>query len=95
MESDELVAREIMLNRFRRLLTEIQRGAITRSNFQPWEVEFLIDMESCHLEPSRKARVLKQYRKAVERQLEYGPGPPIKLSEFLKRRQEERNVGSL
>jgi hypothetical protein len=95
MESDELVAREVMLNRFRRLLGEIQRGAISRNNFQPWEVEFLLDMESCQVEPRQKARILKQYEKAVERQLERGPGPPMKLSEFLKCRREGCGVGSL
>lgn len=75
-----------MLNRFRRLVGELQRGSITRNDFQPWEIELLLDIETCQLERKRKADILRQYQRAVERQLEMGSGPPMKLSEFLQLR---------
>ena len=72
-----------MLNRFRRLMGELQRGAISRNDFQPWEVELLLDIETCQVERRRRIEILRQYQRAVERQLDSGPGPPMKLSEFL------------
>jgi hypothetical protein len=78
------------LNRFRRLVSELARGAILRNAFEPWEVEILLDCQNCHIEPRRRLETLQQYQKAVEKQLETGPGPPMKLSEFLQARTTRR-----
>jgi len=90
MAADDLIALELMLNRFNRLMNEILKGAIVRTSFQPWEVELLLDMQTCELEPRRRQEILRQYQRAVERQLENGPGPPMKLSEFLQVRMTRR-----
>jgi hypothetical protein len=91
MAADELIELELMLNRFHRLMNEILRGAIVRTAFQPWEVDLIVDMEGCQLEPRRRGEILRQYQRAVERQLETGPGPPMKLSEFLQLRTTRRS----
>jgi hypothetical protein len=91
MAADEPIDLEVMLNRFRRLLGEVIRGATARNSFAPWELEILLDFENCRLNPRRRLEILRQYERAVERQMVTGPGPPMKLSEFLacrKRRQE-------
>jgi len=75
-----------MLGRFQRLMGELARGVIARNNFAPWEVELLIDIQGCTLEPRRRSEIMRQYQRAVERQMEMGPGPPMKLSEFLAQR---------
>ena len=75
-----------MLNRFRRLVRDLQRGTITRTDFHPWEVDILLDIENCQLERGRREETLRRYQQAVERQLETDPGPPMKLSAFLKLR---------
>ena len=80
---DDLEERELMLNRFRRLIGEVLRGQTARNSFTAWEVEILLDFEACELEPRRRADIIKQYQRAVEKQLEMGPGPPMKLSHFL------------
>jgi hypothetical protein len=87
MTADDLVERELMFHRFQRLIGEILRGETRRTVFQPWEVELLMDIESCSLDPKRRVGVMRQYLGVVERQLEQGPGPPMKLSEFLQRRR--------
>jgi hypothetical protein len=91
MAAEDLIALELMLNRFNRLMSEILRGAIVRTTFQPWEIELLIDMECCQLDPRRRQEILRQYQRAVERQLETGPGPPMKLSQFLQVRTTRRS----
>jgi len=73
-----------MFHRFRRLLADIMRGATVRNSFEPWEVEILLDLENCEVMPRRRLETLRQYEKAVERQMEMGPGPPMKLSEYLQ-----------
>ena len=85
-EADDLVEQELMLNRFHRLMGELMRGAIARNVFQPWEIDLLLDIESCPLDRRRRREILRQYQRAVERQLETGPGPPMKLSTFLTMR---------
>jgi hypothetical protein len=87
---DDRVLVEQMLNRFRRLIQELHRGRITRSAFQPWEIELLLDIATCHLERKSKTDILRQYQRAVERQLETGSGPPMKLSEFIQLRAKRR-----
>jgi hypothetical protein len=88
--ADDVIAVELMLNRFNRLMTEILRGAIVRTTFQPWEVELLLDMQTCQVEPRRRQELLRQYQRAVERQLEMGTGPPMKLSQFLQEKITRR-----
>jgi len=90
MTADDLVQLEVTLNRFRRLIGELMRGAISRNAFEPWEVEILLDCERCQLEPRKRPDVLRQYLKAVEKQMEMGPGPPMKLSAFLQARTTRR-----
>ncbi len=92
MEPDDPVQLELMLNRFNRLLGELMRGVIARNAFQPWEIEILLDFENCNLERRRRLDILRQYQKAVERQLATGPGPPMKLSQFLGERARRREA---
>ena len=67
-------------------VAEVMRGAITRNSFLPWEFEILLDMEHCQIERRRRLEILRQYLRAVAKQMERGPGQPMKLSEFLARR---------
>ena len=90
--ADDLVQLELMLNRFNRLMGELARGVIARNGFEPWEVEILLDIQGCQLEPRRRSETMRQYRRAVERQLQSGAGPPMKLSDFLVYRARRRDA---
>ena len=92
MSAEEYEQRERQINRFRRLIGELLRGEMTRNSFEPWEIDLLIDFETCQLPARRRLEILRQYQRAVERQLETGPGPPIKLSHFLVLREQRRNA---
>jgi hypothetical protein len=91
-EADGLVEQELTLHRFNRLMGELMSGAITRNVFQPWEVDLLLDIDSCRLDRRRRLETLRQYQKAVARQLDTGPGPPMKLSAFLARRAAAKEL---
>ena len=90
MTAEDLIQLELMLNRFNRLISELLRGAIVRTTFQPWEVDLLLDMQNCEIEPRKRPEILRQYQKAVQKQMECGPGPPMKLSEYLQLRMTRR-----
>jgi len=79
-----------MFNRFRRLLRELMNGETSRNCFQAWEVELLVDVQNCDLPARRRTELLRQYERAVDRQLQRGPGPPMRLSEFLVMRAARR-----
>jgi hypothetical protein len=90
MTAEQIVESEIMWNRFRRLLAELTAGVVKRNSFQAWEVELLLDFQGCRLEPRRRLEHLRQYERAVGRQLSMGQGPPMKLSEFLQLKETRR-----
>jgi hypothetical protein len=83
MPPEDLCQLEIQLHRFNKLMAEVMRGPITRNSFQPWEFEILLDMEHCQIERRRRLEILRQYLRAVAKQMDRGPGPPMKLSRFL------------
>ena len=90
MASDDPIQLELMLNRFRRLIAEMIRGNSRRNAFEPWEIELLLDFQACQVDRRSRSKTLRTYQKAVEHQLETGPGPPMKLSEFLQLRSTRR-----
>ena len=77
---------EIILGQFNHLLTELLRGRVTRSTFRPWEVELLVDIDSCNLRDARGRETLRRYQKAVQRDMDRGAARPLKLSDYLAAR---------
>jgi hypothetical protein len=83
LESSIVEDSQGVLARFIRLMRDLENGASTRHCFRPWEVELLLDFETCDLGTTNKQRVLRRYRRAVQRRLEKGVPIPLKLSEYL------------
>jgi len=90
MPEEELSQLEVQLHRFNRLVADLMHGATARNTFLPWEIAILLDLEDCQVERRRRIEILRQYQRAVGRQMEHGPGPPMKLSEFLTMRALRR-----
>lgn len=85
--TDGLLSQDEVLGRFQRLIRELLKGEIKRNTFQPWEIELLLDIESCNLRLPSRENVLRRWEKAVVRQLECGAATlPMKLSQFLGRK---------
>lgn len=74
---------EARLHQFNRLIQELLRGRLNRNTFQPWEVEILLDIESCDLSNHNKRELLQRYQKAANRYVERGGRTLLKLSEYL------------
>ena len=81
---DSLPDSDAVLAQFNRLIQELLRGNMNRNTFRPWEIELLLDIETCQLRESSKRDTLRRYQKAVQRHMEKGARLPLKLSEYLE-----------
>jgi hypothetical protein len=80
------------LRQFNKLIQELLRGSLNRNTFQPWEIEILLDIDSCNLADMNKRELLKRYQKAANKYVERGGRTLLKLSEYLaKKHLEPRN----
>jgi hypothetical protein len=81
---------DAILAQFNRLIQELLRGNMHRNTFRPWEIEILLDIESCSLREANKRDTLRRYQKAVQRHMEKGGAQPLKLSEYLEAVKSKR-----
>lgn len=92
MADEAMADNDQVLSRFNRLIQDLFRENVNRNCFQPWEIELLLDMQTCELRESNKREVLRQYQKAVQRQLEKKAGAPLKMSEYLTQKRSKRSA---
>jgi hypothetical protein len=89
---DSLPDSDAVLAQFNRLIQELLRGNMHRNIFRPWEIELLLDIESCNLRESSKRETLRRYQKAVQRHMDKGARLPLKLSEYLEAVKTKRGA---
>jgi hypothetical protein len=87
----ELSAYELedRLRQFNKLIQELLRGSLNRNTFQPWEIEILLDIDSCDLGDSNRRELLKRYQKAANRYFERGGRTLLKLSDYLAKKHRQ------
>jgi hypothetical protein len=90
---DSLPDADAVLAQFNRLIQELLRGNMHRNTFRPWEIELLLDIETCNLRESTKRETLRRYQRAVQRHMEKGARTPLKLSEYLESVKAKRGAG--
>lgn len=86
---------ELLLAQFNRLINEILRGNLTRNTFQPWEIDLLLDIDTCDLSSASRKETLRRYQKAVARSMEKGAPAPMKLSEYIGAQRSKRPESSI
>jgi hypothetical protein len=77
---------DAILAQFNLLMDELLRGGLRRGRFQAWEMDILLDIESCPLGGAAKREVLGEYQSAVQAELEKGAPLPLRFSEYWERR---------
>jgi hypothetical protein len=55
------------LSDLNRLVQELLRGGPRRSIFTVWEMDFLLDMETCRIRKTSRENLLRRYQRAVQR----------------------------
>lgn len=86
---------EYMLAQFNKLIQELLRGNMSRNTFRPWEIQILLDIETCNLKDGNKKETLRRYQRSVQRQMEKGAPSPMRLSEYLASLKAKRESRSL
>lgn len=81
--------RERVLNQFQKLMQDLLRGSMNRNCFRTWEIQLLLDIETCQLRPSARRATLRRYQRAFERHLERGGDSLLKLSDFLAQKRRK------
>ena len=61
---------------------------MNRNTFRPWEIDVLLDIETCNLRDSNRRETLRRYQKANQRHMEKGARLPMKLSEYLEAQRD-------
>ncbi len=69
---------------FKRLMRDVLAGSLGRNSFRPWEIELLLDLQSCELPGPTRRRILRRYERAALKGLDRGAAP-LRLSEYLAR----------
>jgi hypothetical protein len=80
----ELTNSDAVLAQFNRLLRELLGGSLHRHTFRPWEIEILLDIESCDLKGSKRGIILRRYQKTVRRMMEEGARLPLRFAEYMQ-----------
>ena len=93
MRHHEEVDSETVLAQFNRLIQELLRGNMNRNTFRPWEIDILLDIETCEIREATRRETLRRYQRAVQRQMEKGAAKPMKLSEYLESLRARRREG--
>jgi len=82
------------LTSFSQFVQEVIGGAVRRHTFTEWELDLLLDLQTCTVRKSARADLLRRYLKAVHRDFAAGASSPLRLSLFLERRKQCRRVGA-
>lgn len=79
---------------FSQLVQEVIGGAVGRHTFNKWELELLLDLQSCRLRKSNRPKLLRHYLKAVHQGIAEGASSPLRFSSFVERHRRRRTVAS-
>jgi hypothetical protein len=87
----ELLPDEVA-GRFNRLMDCVLQGELKGNSLQPWELEILLDVQSCELPYAEFRRAIQRYQRYANRRLCNGAPAPPTLSEYLQQCQESRTA---
>ena len=72
-----------LLQQFNHLMQDLLEGNLNRNSFRPWEAEILLDILICDAQGLSMSQLLRQYQRAVQRQLARRSRLPMRFSKYL------------
>jgi hypothetical protein len=82
------------LTAFSQFVQDVIGGAVRRHTFSEWELELLLDLQTCAIRKSARADLLRRYLKAVHQDFAAGALAPLRFSSFLERRKQRRRAAA-
>jgi hypothetical protein len=75
---------------FNQLVQELITGTVQRHVFTQWELELLLDLQTCSIRKCARADVLRRYLKAVQQQFTDNASNLLRLSAFVEQENQQR-----
>lgn len=75
---------------FNQLVQELISGTVQRHVFTQWELELLLDLQTCSIRKCARADVLRRYLKAVQQHFTNNTSDLLRLSAFLEHENRQR-----
>jgi hypothetical protein len=75
---------------FNQLVQELISGTVQRHVFTQWELELLLDLQTCSIRKCARADVLRRYLKAVQQQFTDNASNLLRLSAFVEQENQQR-----
>jgi hypothetical protein len=67
------------------LVQDIIGGGVRRNTFMQWELELLLDLQTCQIRKGSRPEILRRYVRAVQQHFAQGATAPLRLAAFLDR----------
>lgn len=65
-----------------------------RHTFTEWELELLLDLQTCPIRKSARADLLRRYLKAVHQDFADGASSPLRFASFVEHRKQRRHAAA-
>lgn len=75
---------------FNQLVQELISGTVQRHVFTQWELELLLDLQTCSIRKCARADVLRRYLKAVQQHFTGDASNLLRLSAFVEQENQQR-----
>ncbi|MGI8960440.1 MAG: hypothetical protein ACR2IV_11890 [Bryobacteraceae bacterium] len=75
---------------FNQLVQELISGTVQRHVFTQWELELLLDLQTCAIRKCSRADVLRRYLKAVQQHFNENASTLLRLSAFVEQEGRHR-----
>jgi hypothetical protein len=75
---------------FNQLVQELISGTVQRHVFTQWELELLLDLQTCSIRKCARADVLRRYLKAVQQHFTGDACSLLRLSAFVEQENQQR-----
>lgn len=72
------------------LVRDIIGGAVRRNTFTQWELELLLDLQTCQIRKGSRPELLRRYVRAVQQHFAQGAMAPLRLAAFLDQENQRR-----
>jgi hypothetical protein len=74
------------------LVQDILGGSVRRNTFSQWELELLLDLQTCGIRKGSRSETLRRYVRAVQQHYAQGAMGPLRLSAFLDRENQRSRI---
>jgi hypothetical protein len=91
LEATAHVSDPILIAQFNALIQEVVSGQFQRHVFAPWELDVLLDIESCRVRQSSRIGLLRRYQQATCQRALRGGQPLLRFSDFLLEQRRRRS----